>query len=262
MRVMERAYQHLLVDLSDGVAIIRLNRPEVLNALNLALVDELVDALERLDRDDAVRCIVLTGNERAFAAGADITEMAEAGVVEMKQRNQFRVWDRIRWITKPIIAAVNGYALGGGCELAMACDLIIAGENARFGQPEVNLGVMPGAGGTQRLTRLVGKARALEILLTGDPITAEEAYRIGLVNRVVPTEACLDEALRLARRIAEKPPMAVRLIKEAVYKALDTTLQDGMEYERNCFYLLFATEDKTEGMRAFLEKRRPSFKGR
>ncbi|GAB6934120.1 MAG: enoyl-CoA hydratase-related protein [Calditerricola sp.] len=259
---MERAYQHLLVDLSDGVALIRLNRPEVLNALNLALVDELVDALERLDRDDAVRCIVLTGNERAFAAGADITEMAEAGVVEMKQRNQFRVWDRIRWITKPIIAAVNGYALGGGCELAMACDLIIAGENARFGQPEVNLGVMPGAGGTQRLTRLVGKARALEILLTGDPITAEEAYRIGLVNRVVPTEACLDEALRLARRIAEKPPMAVRLIKEAVYKALDTTLQDGMEYERNCFYLLFATEDKAEGMRAFLEKRRPSFKGR
>ncbi len=180
----------------------------------------------------------------------------------MKRRNQFRVWDRIRWITKPIIAAVNGYALGGGCELAMACDLIIAGENARFGQPEVNLGVMPGAGGTQRLTRLVGKARALEILLTGDPITAEEAYRIGLVNRVVPTEACLDEALRLARRIAEKPPMAVRLIKEAVYKALDTTLQDGMEYERNCFYLLFATEDKAEGMRAFLEKRRPSFKGR
>jgi len=262
VRVMERAYQHLLVDLSDGVALIRLNRPEVLNALNLALVDELVDALERLDRDDAVRCIVLTGNERAFAAGADITEMAEAGVVEMKQRNQFRVWDRIRWITKPIIAAVNGYALGGGCELAMACDLIIAGENARFGQPEVNLGVMPGAGGTQRLTRLVGKARALEILLTGDPITAEEAYRIGLVNRVVPTEACLDEALRLARRIAEKPPMAVRLIKEAVYKALDTTLQDGMEYERNCFYLLFATEDKAEGMRAFLEKRRPSFKGR
>lgn len=259
---MERAYQHLLVDLSDGVALIRLNRPEVLNALNLVLVDELVDALERLDRDDAVRCIVLTGNERAFAAGADITEMAEAGVVEMKQRNQFRVWDRIRWITKPIIAAVNGYALGGGCELAMACDLIIAGENARFGQPEVNLGVMPGAGGTQRLTRLVGKARALEILLTGDPITAEEAYRIGLVNRVVPTEACLDEALRLARRIAEKPPMAVRLIKEAVYKALDTTLQDGMEYERNCFYLLFATEDKAEGMRAFLEKRRPSFKGR
>ncbi|GAB6932741.1 enoyl-CoA hydratase-related protein [Calditerricola satsumensis] len=262
MRVMERAYQHLLVDLSDRVAIIRLNRPEVLNALNLALVDELVDTLERLDRDDAVRCIVLTGNERAFAAGADIMEMAEAGVVEMKRRNQFRVWDRIRWITKPIIAAVNGYALGGGCELAMACDLIIAGENARFGQPEVNLGVMPGAGGTQRLTRLVGKARALEILLTGDPITAEEAYRIGLVNRVVPTEACLDEALRLARRIAEKPPMAVRLIKEAVYKALDTTLQDGMEYERNCFYLLFATEDKAEGMRAFLEKRRPSFKGR
>lgn len=259
---MDRAYQYLLVDLSDGVALIRLNRPEVLNALNLALVDELVDALERLDRDDAVRCIVLTGNERAFAAGADITEMAEAGVVEMKRRNQFRVWDRIRWITKPIIAAVNGYALGGGCELAMACDLIIAGENARFGQPEVNLGVMPGAGGTQRLTRLVGKARALEILLTGDPITAEEAYRIGLVNRVVPTEACLDEALRLARRIAEKPPMAVRLIKEAVYKALDTTLQDGMEYERNCFYLLFATEDKAEGMRAFLEKRRPSFKGR
>ncbi|WP_188817119.1 enoyl-CoA hydratase-related protein [Calditerricola satsumensis] len=259
---MERAYQHLLVDLSDRVAIIRLNRPEVLNALNLALVDELVDTLERLDRDDAVRCIVLTGNERAFAAGADIMEMAEAGVVEMKRRNQFRVWDRIRWITKPIIAAVNGYALGGGCELAMACDLIIAGENARFGQPEVNLGVMPGAGGTQRLTRLVGKARALEILLTGDPITAEEAYRIGLVNRVVPTEACLDEALRLARRIAEKPPMAVRLIKEAVYKALDTTLQDGMEYERNCFYLLFATEDKAEGMRAFLEKRRPSFKGR
>jgi enoyl-CoA hydratase len=244
------------------VVLLRICREAQLNALNLALMDELVAALQACDADESIRAIVLTGGPKAFAAGADIAEMADQTAIGMKRLGQFRVWDRIRSVTKPIIAAVTGYALGGGCELAMTCDLIIAGESARFGQPEVKLGVMPGAGGTQWLTRVVGKARALEILWTGDPITADEAYRLGLVNRVVPDARCVDEALALARRIAERPPVAVQLIKEAVYQALDTTLQDGMEAERNLFYLLFATEDQREGMRAFMEKRPPQFRGR
>ncbi|MCL6600017.1 MAG: enoyl-CoA hydratase/isomerase family protein [Alicyclobacillus macrosporangiidus] len=244
-----------------AVAVVRICREEQLNALNLALMDELVATLEACDADDAVRTIVLTGGPKAFAAGADIDEMADQTAIGMKRRGQFHVWDRIRGVTKPILAAVAGYALGGGCELALSCDLVIAGEGARFGQPEVKLGVMPGAGGTQWLTRIVGKVRALEILWTGDPIRADEAHRLGLVNRVVPDERCLDEAVALAQRIAERPPIAVRLIKEAVYQALDTTLQDGMEAERNLFYLLFATEDLREGMRAFMEKRPPNFQG-
>ncbi|UNO50953.1 MULTISPECIES: enoyl-CoA hydratase-related protein [Alicyclobacillus] len=259
---MGRSYKYISVDVDGFVALVELRRHQAHNALNLELMEELVAELERLDVDDDVRCTVLTGSTRAFAAGADISEMVDATAVEMKLRNQFRCWDRIRWLRKPLIAAVNGYALGGGCELAMACDIIVAGENAKFGQPEVNLGIMPGAGGTQRLVRAVGKARALEILLTGEPITAEEALQFGLINRVVPSELCVQEALRIAQVISSKAPLAVQLIKESVGKAYDSTLQDGMEYERNCFYLLCGSQDKTEGMRAFMEKRQPFFQGR
>jgi enoyl-CoA hydratase len=228
----------------------------------MALMAELVETLEGLDRDDAVRCIVVTGGERAFAAGADIFEMADATAVEMLLRDQFARWDRIRRIKKPLIAAVNGFALGGGCELVMICDIIVAGETARFGQPEINIGVMPGAGGTQRLTRAVGKAKAMEMVLTGRTITAGEALRLGLVTTVVPAEACLDEAKSLAREIASKPPLAVRLAKEAVLKSFDTTVEGGLEFERKSFYLLFASDDQKEGMKAFAEKRKPEWKGR
>ncbi len=257
------AYRFLLLERfpDDGVALVRLNRPEVLNALSLELMEELVGALEELDADPEVRAIVLTGNERAFAAGADITQMADASVVRMVLVDQFQKWDRIKRIRKPLIAAVSGYALGGGCELAMSCDMIVASETARFGQPEINIGVMPGAGGTQRLTRAIGKARAMEMVLTGRMITAEEARLAGLVNRVVPVELYLDEALKLAREVAARPPLAVRLAKEAVLKAFELPLSAGLEFERKNFYLLFATEDQKEGMRAFLEKRPPVWKG-
>ncbi|QSO50767.1 enoyl-CoA hydratase/isomerase family protein [Alicyclobacillus curvatus] len=257
-----RDLKYVHTEKSESVALIRMMRDEVLNALNLELMSELTEELLRLDKEDDVRCIVLTGGPKAFAAGADISEMAGASAIEMKMKNQFRVWDSIRLVRKPIIAAVNGFALGGGCELALACDMIIAGEDAKFGQPEVKLGVMPGAGGTQRLTRLIGKPRALELLLTGRPISADEAYQLGLVNRVVQSEACVKEAMGLASEIGRQAPVAVQLIKEAVGQALDTDLQTGMEFERNAFYLLFATEDKNEGMRAFLEKRKPSFQGK
>ncbi|MFO7247021.1 MAG: enoyl-CoA hydratase-related protein [Thermaerobacter sp.] len=257
-----QGYTHILASVDQGVGLIRLNRPQVLNALNAELMSELVDALSRMDEDDDVRCIVITGNERAFAAGADIGEMAEASLVDMYTRDNLSRWDRVRRIKKPIIAAVNGYALGGGCELAMACDMIIAGEGARFGQPEINIGVIPGAGGTQRLTRAIGKAKAMEWILTGRFVSAHEAERAGLVTRVVPDEAVLDEALALAREIASKPPLAVRLAKDAVLAAFDTTIETGLAYERHNFYMLFATEDQREGMRAFLEKRRAQWRGR
>lgn len=252
----------LNVSIEEGYAVVQLHRPEVLNALNMALMAELVERLEALDADDAVRCIILTGNERAFAAGADIKEMSDASAVTMLQRDQFARWDRIRKVKTPIIAAVSGFALGGGCELMMSCDIIIASETARIGQPEINIGVMPGAGGTQRLTRAVGKAKAMELVLTGGTITAEEALRWGLINRVVPVEYYLQEAKALAREIASKPPVAVRLAKEAVLKSFDTTIADGLEFERKNFYLLFATEDQKEGMKAFVDKRPPNWKGR
>jgi enoyl-CoA hydratase len=252
----------LLVSREDSHVIIQFNRPEVLNALTMKMMEELVETLEELDRDPAVRCIILTGNEKAFAAGADIKEMADASSVEMLIRDQFARWDRIRKIKKPIIAAVSGFALGGGCELAMACDMIIASETARFGQPEVSIGVMPGAGGTQRLTRAVGKAKAMELILTGRLITAGEALSAGLINKVVPVEVCLDEARALAREVSSKPPLAVRLAKEAVLKAFDTTIEAGLEFERKNFYLLFSSEDQKEGMRAFSEKRPPVWKGK
>jgi enoyl-CoA hydratase len=258
----ENSYENILLAVDGPVATITLNRPQALNALNAALLGELVDALTRLDADEAVRCIVLTGNERAFAAGADIKEMADASPVAMLQRNNLARYDAIRKIAKPIIAAVSGWALGGGCELAMACDMIVASETARFGQPEINIGIMPGAGGTQRLTRALGKARAMELILTGDYLGAHEAHARGLVNRVAPPELYLEEAHKLARRIAAQPPVAVRLAKDAVLKAQDLSIEEGLDYERRVFYLLFATEDQKEGMAAFIEKRPPKWKGR
>lgn len=254
--------KHLLVTREESVALVQLHRPDVLNALNQALMDELVAVLEEADRDDGVRCIILTGSARTFAAGADIREIAEASAVEMLQGYRFQQWERMRRVTKPIIAAVTGFALGGGNELAMLCDLIVAGESARFGQPEINLGLIPGAGGTQRLTRTVGKYRAMELVLTGRQMTAREAEAAGLVTRVVPDELVLDESRSLAKEIAAKSPVAVRLAKEAVLKAFDTHLEGGLDYERKCFYLLFATEDRKEGIRAFLAKRPPLFEGR
>jgi len=247
---------------TDGpVALVRLNRPEVLNAINRDLMDRLVVTLETFDQDATIRCIVLTGNERAFAAGADIKEMADATAVEMLLRDQFAKWDRIKKIRKPVIAAVNGFALGGGCELAMSCDIIIAGDTAQFGQPEISIGVMPGAGGTQRLTRAVGKVKAMEMVLTGRMMTADEALKRGLINIVVPPERVVEESLAVAREIASKSPLAIRLAKEAVLKSLETPLREGLEFERKNFYLLFASADQKEGMRAFLEKRKPVWKG-
>jgi enoyl-CoA hydratase len=255
-------YSTILLTRQDGYALVQFNRPDVLNALNMKLMEELVDAFEALDRENDVRCIILTGNEKAFAAGADIKEMADASAVEMLIRDQFARWDRIRKIKKPIIAAVSGFALGGGCEVAMSCDIIIASETAKFGQPEINIGVMPGAGGTQRLTRAVGKYKAMEMVLTGKMISGEEAMRWGLVNKVVPVEYYLEEAKTLAREIASKPPVAVRLAKEAVLKSFDTTIEGGLEFERKNFYLLFSSEDQKEGMKAFTEKRKPEWKGK
>ncbi len=244
------------------VALLRFNRPKQLNALNGQVMDELCNALEALDRDEAIRVLVVTGNERAFAAGADIGEMADASPIDMLRTNRIAQWDRVRRIGKPVIAAVAGWCLGGGCELAMALDLIVAAEGARFGQPEINLGVIPGAGGTQRLTRAVGKSAAMEMILTGEPIDAHEAHRLGLVARVVPNELVVEDALALAARIATKSPLALRLAKEAVNAAYEMSLTDALAHERRLFYLLFGSEDQKEGMAAFLEKRAPDFTGR
>ncbi len=256
------AYQHILVEPDPPIATVRLNRPKVLNALSPEVIAELVDALQTLDRDDRVHAIVLTGNERAFAAGADIGAMADSTVVEQIQRDQFATWDKVRKIRKPLIAAVSGWALGGGNETAMMCDMIVASETARFGQPEINIGIMPGAGGTQRIAQALGKARAMEIVLTGRPITADEALQMGLVNRVAPVESYLEEAQRLAREIAAKPPVAVAMAKQAVNAVFDDYLDRGLMTERRNFYMLFATDDQKEGMRAFLDKRKPAWTGR
>lgn len=243
------------------IALIRLNRPKELNALNLELMGEVRDALKMLDQDEKVRVIVITGNERAFAAGADIKQMAGRTAVDMLKIDQFSTWDQIKKTKKPIIAAVSGFALGGGNELVMHCDMVVASETAMFGQPEIKIGVMPGAGGTQRLPRAVGKVNAMEMALTGKFITADRAYQLGLVNKVVPVELYLEEALKMAREIAQLSPIAVRLAKEAVLKAYETPLSEGLEFERKNFYLLFATEDQKEGMAAFVEKRLANFKG-
>jgi enoyl-CoA hydratase len=256
-------YQFIIVEpqVRPFVGLIRLNRPMELNALSLDLMAELVDAFHRLDEDDKVRCIVLTGNERAFAAGADIKQMSERTAIDMYKIDQFALWDAIKRTKKPIVAAVSGFALGGGCELSMLCDMIVCSETAQFGQPEIKIGVMPGAGGTQRLTRAVGKALAMEMVLTGRFITAREAQAAGLVNRVVAPELYLDEALALADQVAAMPPMALQMAKESVLKAFEMPLSEGLVFERKNFYLLFATEDQKEGMNAFVEKRPPVWKG-
>lgn len=244
------------------IALIELYRPKELNALNPQLMQEVRDSLQRLDKDDSVRVIIITGNEQAFAAGADIKQMADKGAVDMLLLDQFSTWDQIRKTKKPIIAAVSGFALGGGCEFAMTCDMIIASETAKFGQPEIKLGTIPGAGGTQRLTKALGKAKAMELILTGRFLSAEEAYFYGLVIKVVPLEFYLQEAINLAKEIAQMSPVAVQLAKEAVNRSFETLLDEGLMFERKNFYLTFASEDQKEGMKAFIEKRKPSFKGK
>jgi enoyl-CoA hydratase len=259
---MPEQQQYIVVERDEPIAVVTINRPDKLNALNWGLVSELADQLEALDRDEAIRCIVLTGaGNKAFAAGADIAEMSNATPVQMAT-GSFQSWDRIRRVATPIIAAVGGYALGGGNELAMHADMIVASENAQFGQPEILIGVMPGAGGTQRLARTLGKFRTMEICLTARRVSAKEALEWGLVNRVVPEGQHVEEAKRLAQEVAKQAPVAVRFIKEAVLAAYETPLQDGLAYEKRLFALLFSTEDQQEGMRAFLAKEKPSFQGR
>jgi enoyl-CoA hydratase len=255
-------YTSIFVETRGRVGLVRFNRPQALNALNTTLRMELMAALSDFDADPEIGAMVITGDERAFAAGADIKEMAEASAVEMLQRDTISTFDGLLKIKKPVIAAVSGWCLGGGNELAMSCDLIVASETARFGQPEINLGVIPGAGGTQRLTRAVGKALAMEMVLNNRTLTAEEALHFGLVNRVVPVEQYLAEALTLAGEIAARAPLAVRLGKESVNHAFDSFLSDGLKDERRAFYFLFASQDQKEGMQAFLEKRPAKWKGK
>ena len=256
------AYEHVLSTTDGPVGIVTLNRAQQLNALARPLMTELVDALEQHDADARVRAIVITGGPTVFAAGADIKEMADATPVDMLVRNNIGLWDRLKKVSKPLIAAVAGYALGGGCELAMLCDIIIAAENARFGQPEINIGLIPGAGGTQRLTRTLGKYVASDLILTGRMLGAEEAYQRGLVTRVVPQELIVDEAVRLAKELAKRPPISLLLAKESVTRAFEGRVDDGIEFERKAFYLLFATSDAHEGMHAFIDRRQPSYEGR
>ncbi len=260
-----KSYENILVYKNyrehEHIAMIQLNRPKVLNALSTDLMREVVDALFTLEDDKDVRVIILTGSERAFAAGADIAQMMEATPIDQINDNRFRTWKQLSLITKPIIAAVNGFALGGGCELAMSCDLIIAGDSAKFGQPEIKIGTIPGAGGTQRLTRAIGKSRAMLMVLTGGPITAYEAFEAGLVAKVVPAETLLQETFEIAKVIANRAPVAVKLAKESVNMAFETSLKDGMEFERRNFYLTFSSKDQKEGMRAFMEKRGPKYEG-
>lgn len=252
----------VVVERDGPVGVVLLNRPKQLNALSDELMQSLVAALLDLDGDDSVRCIVLGGSARVFAAGADIGMLAQTSPVEAATSARLARWDSIRGIGKPIVAAVSGYCLGGGCELAMLCDVIVASDSAKFGQPEINLGLIPGAGGTQRLTRAVGKAVAMDVILSGRFLSAREALDFGLVSRVVATEAWLDEAKRLAREIAKQSPVALRLAKEAVNSAYEGPLRLGVEYERQAFALALSSEDAQEGMKAFLEKRKPEFRGR
>jgi len=252
----------VLVEREEPIAVVLLNRPEALNALNDEVMGELVEALEELDREDGIRCVVLGGSERAFAAGADIGQMAEASAMDMYEARRIDRWDALRRVRTPLVAAVSGYCLGGGCELAIACDLIVASETARFGQPETGLGIIPGAGGTQRLTRAIGKAKAMDVILSGRFLDAEEAERAGLVARVVAREAWLEEAKAVARAIASKGPVAQRLAKESVNRAFESTLETGLDFERKALYLAFASEDAGEGLKAFTEKRKPEFRGR
>lgn len=256
-------FETLLVSKEGPLGIIKLNRPEARNALNNRMVSELIAALDSFEKDSDIRCVVLTGDDVAFAAGADIKEMAGMSAVQMTMSEHFfPLWDKVGRFPKPVVGALSGFVLGGGLELAMACDVLIASETTQVGQPEINIGVIPGGGGTQRLTRVVGKYKAMEMVLTGKRIGAEEARMLGLVNAVVPKEAYLAEAKKVALEIASKSPVAVKLAKMAVNKAYQSSLSEGMDFERELFYLLFASEDKEEGMRAFMEKRKPDFKGK
>lgn len=255
-------YEMILTEARGHVGLITLNRPQVMNALNNQLLSELMDALEAFDKNDAVGAMVITGNEKAFAAGADIKEMADKSLQQMLDSDHIAAYGRIRTIQKPVIAAVSGWALGGGCEVALSCDMIVASESARFGQPEINIGVIPGAGGTQRLTHAVGKAIAMEMILNDRRLTAQEAYQFGMVNRVVPVEAYLEAALKLAEEIASHAPIAVHTAKKMINQSFERTLTDGLAEEKQVFYNLFATQDQKEGMKAFTEKRKPEWKGK
>jgi enoyl-CoA hydratase len=255
-------YEHIVVDVEPPIATVTLNRPKVLNALSPELIREVSEALAQFEADESVRAVVLTGGPKVFAAGADISDMADRTSVDQLRRDQTGRWAVIAAFTKPLVAAVNGYALGGGCELALMCDLIIAGDTARLGQPEINLGIIPGAGGTQRWPRTAGKYAAMEAMLTGAPVTARRAYELGIVNKVVPAEMTIEVAKRMARQLAEKAPLALRMAKEAVLHAFESPLAEGLASERKSFYFLFSSEDQKEGMHAFLEKRKGVFKGR
>lgn len=251
----------ILTEINDGAGVIRINRSEKLNALNSEVMVQLIDAAKEFDDNPDVGALVITGDERSFAAGADINEMSTASPVEMLMSESLKIWDQMRDLKKPVVAAVSGWALGGGCELAMSCDMIVASETAQFGQPEINLGIIPGAGGTQRMTLAVGKAIAMEVVLNGRLLSAQEAASFGLVNRVVPVETYMQSALELAQGIVGRAPIAVRLAKEAINNAFDTHLAGGLADERHLFHLLFGTEDKKEGMKAFIEKRAPEWRG-
>lgn len=255
-------YENIIVRQEGRVGIIQINRPKALNALNSPTMQELTGTLRAFDTDDNIGCIVITGSQKAFSAGADIKQMAQASAVDMLRMEFVDYWDRLTAVSKPIIAAVSGWCLGGGCELALACDMIVASESARFGQPEINIGVIPGAGGTQRLTRAVGKAVAMEVVLNDRRLTAEEALRYGLANRVAPVESYLDEAIQLAAEIAGRAPVAVQLGKAAVNQAFELSLSEGVNFERHLFAFLFSTQDQKEGMAAFIEKRTPQWQGK
>ena len=255
-------FENVIVEKDGALATITLNRPQALNALSYGLVKDLSLAMQQLDQDDEIRVMIVTGGTKVFAAGADIKEMAELGPFDRPVLERLSFRDQINKIKKPVIAAVSGFALGGGCELAMSCDIIVASESARFGQPEVNLGIIPGSGGTQRLTHVLGKFRAMELVLTGDFLSAVDAERLGLVNRVVPVELLLEEAKNIAKKIAAKPLLAIRAAKEAVLQSANLPLDEGLEFERKSFYLLLSSEDRREAMKAFLEKRKPVLKGK
>lgn len=256
-------FQTLSESKEGPVGIIRLNRPDAMNALNLTMVHELIGVLDDFEKDEAIRCVVIAGSDRAFSAGADIKEMSEMTAVRMAMSEHFfPLWDRVGRYSKPIVAALCGFVLGGGLELAMSCDILVASETTQLGQPEIDIGIMPGGGGTQRLTRAVGKYKAMEMVLTGRRIGAEEARTLGLVSRVVPKEAYFSEAMKVANEISSKSPVAVKLAKMAVNKAFEMGLSPGLDFERELFYMLFASEDQKEGMNAFMQKRKPDFKGK
>jgi len=261
MKYKKYKFINVYPNFEENIALVQFNRPEVHNALSLDLMEELGDIMTRLDKDDKVRSIIITGNDNAFSVGADLKEVAVSKTVDLVILDQFSIWDQLGRVKKPVIAAVSGWVFGGGCELAMLCDMVVASETSKFGQPEIKRGIGSGAGGTQRLPRAVGKAKAMEMILTGDYIDAEYAYSIGLINKVTPAGEYLEGALQIARKISDLPPLAVRLAKESVLKAFNSTLSDGLTFERKNYYITFSTEDQKEGIKAFLEKRKPNYTG-